>query len=100
MCDFVWSYMIYILFGLTAIADAADVAAGKIQAIQCIACHGLDGNSSLPQYPNLNRKISAPIGFCGVAKSAKIGRKKYQGEKDGVSSPKKENVVRAKTSIP
>jgi cytochrome c553 len=45
--------LIYMLFSFTVIANAAEVAAGKIKAIQCIACHGLDGNSPLPQYPKL-----------------------------------------------
>ncbi len=46
--------IIYILFSMTIIAHAAgNAAAGKIKAIQCIACHGLDGNSAIPQYPRL-----------------------------------------------
>jgi cytochrome c553 len=34
-------------------ALAADVAAGRTKAVQCQACHGLDGISKLPEAPNL-----------------------------------------------
>lgn len=50
-----------IVLGLSALAvfavtnvNAADVAAGKVKAETiCAACHGADGNSALPNYPNL-----------------------------------------------
>jgi cytochrome c553 len=32
---------------------AADRAAGRQKALQCQACHGLDGLSKLPEAPNL-----------------------------------------------
>ena len=34
-------------------AFAQDVAAGKAKAGVCGACHGADGNSTIPQYPIL-----------------------------------------------
>jgi len=34
-------------------AEAADVAAGRRKALQCQACHGLDGLSKLPEAPHL-----------------------------------------------
>jgi cytochrome c553 len=34
-------------------ADAGDVAAGRRKALQCQACHGLDGLSKLPEAPHL-----------------------------------------------
>jgi cytochrome c553 len=34
-------------------AFAADVAAGRRKALQCQACHGLDGLSKLPEAPHL-----------------------------------------------
>jgi cytochrome c553 len=34
-------------------AAAADVAAGRRKALQCQACHGLDGLSKLPEAPHL-----------------------------------------------
>ena len=40
--------------GLTGQAFAAgDAAAGKDKAATCIACHGVDGNSIAPTFPNL-----------------------------------------------
>ena len=37
----------------TGVANAADVAAGKAKAGLCIGCHGADGISVIPMYPNL-----------------------------------------------
>lgn len=34
-------------------ANAADAAAGKTKAAMCSACHGAQGISSIPMYPNL-----------------------------------------------
>jgi cytochrome c553 len=34
-------------------AEAGDVAAGRRKALQCQACHGLDGLSKLPDAPHL-----------------------------------------------
>jgi cytochrome c553 len=34
-------------------AAAGDAAAGRMKALQCQACHGLDGLSKLPQAPHL-----------------------------------------------
>lgn len=34
-------------------ANAADVAAGKAKSAMCAACHGADGMSKVPIYPNL-----------------------------------------------
>jgi len=34
-------------------ADGGDVAAGRRKALQCQACHGLDGLSKLPEAPHL-----------------------------------------------
>ena len=34
-------------------ASAADLQAGAAKAQACQACHGLDGNSQLPDYPKL-----------------------------------------------
>jgi cytochrome c553 len=36
-----------------AIAPASDLAAGRKKALQCQACHGLDGLSKRPDAPNL-----------------------------------------------
>jgi cytochrome c553 len=34
-------------------AAAADVAAGKAKSVTCGACHGTNGISKIPMYPNL-----------------------------------------------
>ncbi|GHE88653.1 c-type cytochrome [Thalassotalea profundi] len=34
-------------------AFAGDVAAGKAKAATCVACHGAEGISAIPMYPNL-----------------------------------------------
>lgn len=33
--------------------NAADVAAGKAKSAMCAACHGANGISQIPMYPNL-----------------------------------------------
>ena len=38
---------------LPVCAMAQDAAAGKEKAVVCGACHGVDGNSTIPQYPIL-----------------------------------------------
>lgn len=38
---------------MAAPAMAADVAAGKAKAAMCSACHGAEGVSAVPMYPNL-----------------------------------------------
>jgi mono/diheme cytochrome c family protein len=42
-----------VLVPLAAPALGADVAAGRRKALQCQACHGLDGLSKLPEAPHL-----------------------------------------------
>jgi cytochrome c553 len=39
--------------GTPAVALEGDAAAGQTKAAVCAACHGVDGNSSDPQYPKL-----------------------------------------------
>lgn len=38
---------------------AADIAAGKAKATMCVACHGQDGISLIPIYPNLKGQNAA-----------------------------------------
>ncbi|MDX2506440.1 MAG: c-type cytochrome [Gammaproteobacteria bacterium] len=43
-----------LLAGLTGVVHAAgDADAGKAKAATCVACHGTDGNSIAPTFPNL-----------------------------------------------
>ncbi len=41
------------LLPLTGIVHAGDAAAGKTKARICAGCHGIDGNSTNPQWPKL-----------------------------------------------
>jgi cytochrome c553 len=40
-------------FGFVCSASAADIAKGRAKAIQCQACHGMDGIAKIPEAPNL-----------------------------------------------
>lgn len=42
-----------------SVAMAGDVAAGKAKAGVCAACHGADGMSMIPMYPNLKGQKAA-----------------------------------------
>lgn len=41
------------LAALDETANPGDIAAGQQKSAVCVACHGIDGNSSDPQYPKL-----------------------------------------------
>ena len=36
-----------------SVANASDIAAGRAKAVQCQACHGMDGVAKIPEAPNL-----------------------------------------------
>ena len=38
---------------ITGAAQAGDIAAGKAKSVTCVACHGANGISAIPNYPNL-----------------------------------------------
>ena len=40
-------------------ALAGDVAAGRTKALMCQACHGIDGQSKVPDAPNLAGQVEA-----------------------------------------
>ncbi|MAG77379.1 MAG: cytochrome C [Colwelliaceae bacterium] len=46
---------------MAAPAFAADVAAGKAKSAVCAACHGAEGISAIPMYPNLAGQKAAYI---------------------------------------
>jgi cytochrome c553 len=56
-------YRILIVLSFTLLSSvqvlAADVAAGKMKAAVCAGCHGPDGISFVPSYPNLKGQKSA-----------------------------------------
>ena len=41
------------VLGLSSNAMAGDAAAGKAKAASCMGCHGAQGISNVPTYPNL-----------------------------------------------
>ena len=45
-------FTVLLLLGLPA-TQAADITAGKAKAAVCAACHGANGISIIPDYPNL-----------------------------------------------
>lgn len=45
-------FTVLLLLGLPA-THAADITAGKAKAAVCAACHGANGISIIPDYPNL-----------------------------------------------
>jgi cytochrome c553 len=79
------------LLGCTAAASGADLQAGAAKAKEiCQACHGMDGNSQVPDYPKLGgqrpdylakalrdyksgaRKNAIMAGFAGALSAADI----------------------------
>jgi cytochrome c553 len=49
----IMSLILFTLILLSGEIQAQDAAAGKNKAAVCAACHGADGFSVLPDYPNL-----------------------------------------------
>jgi cytochrome c553 len=55
-----WSVIAISVFGLMASLPAqaaGDAKSGRQKALQCQACHGLDGLSKLPEAPNLAGQV-------------------------------------------
>ncbi|HUI95420.1 MAG TPA: cytochrome c [Xanthobacteraceae bacterium] len=50
---------IWALVGVTPAAADGDAKAGRQKAVQCQACHGLDGQAKLPGAPNLAGQVDA-----------------------------------------
>lgn len=42
-----------VVLGLSSVANAGDEEKGKELAVTCAACHGADGNSTMPMNPKL-----------------------------------------------
>jgi cytochrome c553 len=72
---------------IPASAIAQDAAAGKEKAVICGACHGVDGNSAIPQYPILAGQSARYIYL--QLKDFKEGRRK-----DPLMSPMAANLSR------
>jgi len=59
---------------MTSPAFAGDVAAGKAKSTMCAACHGADGTSMVPMYPNLKGQKEAYL--AKQLKDFKAGKRK------------------------
>ncbi|MBI1209700.1 MAG: c-type cytochrome [Azospirillum sp.] len=49
--------VVLLLAAPTATALAGDITAGRKKALQCQACHGLDGRGKIPEAPNLAGQV-------------------------------------------
>ena len=74
------------LFVAVGPAVAGDVAAGRAKALMCQACHGIDGQSKVPDAPNLAGQVE---GYLAVQLGA---------FKAGVRKSEAMNVVAASLS--
>lgn len=63
-----------LLFALSAGGAAADLSAGKNKAMICASCHGANGVSTVPIYPNLKGQKEAYI--ISSLKAYKSGQRK------------------------
>lgn len=45
--------ILMLTMGFTGVAQAADIEAGKAKSTTCVACHGSNGISNNPVWPNL-----------------------------------------------
>ena len=70
---------------LPTFASAQDAAAGKAKSVTCAACHGADGNSTVPLYPILAGQTSRYLYL--QLKDFKEGRRK-----DPLMSPMAANL--------
>lgn len=70
---------------LPSVSLAQDAAAGKTKAATCVACHGADGNSTVPLYPILAGQTSRYVYL--QLKDFKEGRRK-----DPLMSPMAANL--------
>ncbi|MGD8573037.1 MAG: cytochrome c [Gammaproteobacteria bacterium] len=46
-------FISFSMFAFTQVALAGDAAAGKAKSQACVSCHGMNGKSNNPNYPNL-----------------------------------------------
>ena len=65
-----------LVFAASGPTLAGDVAAGRAKALMCQACHGLDGQSKVPDAPNLAGQVE---GYLAVQLGAfKAGTRKSE----------------------
>jgi len=96
------------LFALSSMvpvaASAGDVAAGKAKAGVCAACHGQNGSSQVPVYPNLAGQKEQYL--VAALKAYKAGQRKggqapvMQGQATGLSDDDIANLAAYYASLP
>jgi len=96
------------LFALSSMvpvaASAGDVAAGKAKAGVCAACHGQNGISQVPVYPNLAGQKEQYL--VAALKAYKAGQRKggqapvMQGQATGLSDDDIANLAAYYASLP
>ncbi len=55
------SIVMALALSMPMLAQAGDAAAGKSKSVMCAACHGGNGISAVPMYPNLKGQKAAYI---------------------------------------
>ncbi|MBQ0833861.1 cytochrome c [Marinobacter sp.] len=82
--------LIAVIFGGFALPTmAADAAAGAEKIATCVACHGVDGQSSAPIYPNLAGQPSAYLEL--ALKAYRAGER--EGGMSAVMTPQATNLT-------
>ncbi len=74
--------VLFALFG-SAVSAAGNIEAGKTQSAVCAACHGANGVSAIPTYPNLAGQKEAYI--LAQLKAFKSGERK--GASSAIMAP-------------
>ncbi|MFT6985129.1 MAG: cytochrome c553 [Psychromonas sp.] len=77
--------LLFVLCSLTlaSTVSAADINAGKAKSAVCSVCHGADGVSAIPIYPNLKGQKEAYL--YGSLKAYKSGQR--QGGMSAIMKP-------------
>jgi len=55
------SIAVALVMSMPMLATAADAGAGKAKSAMCVGCHGANGVSMVPSYPNLKGQKAAYI---------------------------------------
>ena len=58
---FTWMGAFALLVTMNSAAMAQDADAGKAKSATCVACHGVDGNSPMQQYPKIAGQVPGYI---------------------------------------
>lgn len=75
--------LVALFLTLPTMVSAADVSAGKAKSVVCATCHGVNGISAVPIYPNLNGQKEAYL--LSSLKAYKSGQR--QGGMSAIMKP-------------